>query len=66
MKSIDAFDINKAWLCLAEKMKLKLDLSEVVGLSPHLQVVLPFKRAGNSVSLGFLSICRGGVKQPLP
>lgn len=65
MKTIVAFGVNKACLCLAKKMKLNLGLSEVVGLCPHQQVVLPFKRAGNSVSVGFLSICACGVKQPL-
>lgn len=29
MKTIDAFDVNKPWPCLAEKMKLNLGLSEV-------------------------------------
>lgn len=29
MKTIDAFDVTKAWPCLAGKVKLNLGLSEV-------------------------------------
>lgn len=31
MKTADAFDVNRAWLFLAEVMKLNLDPSEVHG-----------------------------------
>lgn len=68
MKTIGALGVNKAWSCLAVKVKLNLGLSEVSCWARSLLAVgcpsITLTRGSNSASPGSLSICRGVVRHP--